>query len=156
MTWHVRTTRLSRVLVVGLLAGLSSAGCSSRTESYCDTLQNERQTLTGLATSAGRSGGALFDDSLEVFESLRDQAPDDIRDEWDTYVFAWQGVAAAFDRAGTTPQEYGAGDRPRGVSAAEAEAIEDAAGDLSSDRVQEAARGIEQHARDVCKVDLGL
>jgi hypothetical protein len=35
------------------------------------------------------------------------------------------------------------------------EAIESAAAELASTRVADAARGIEQHARDVCDVTLG-
>lgn len=139
-----------------LLLVTVGTGCSSPTESYCGALEDEKDTLTGLAQSSGEPGGDMFDDSLTVFEDLRDEAPEDIRDEWDTFVFAWQGVADAFDAAGIGPQDYEPGATPPGVSEDQAQAIEDAAATLRSARVVEAGKGLEQHARDVCKVDLGL
>jgi hypothetical protein len=42
------------------------------------------------------------------------------------------------------------------VSDAEAKGLQDAAAELASERVTAAGEGVEQHARDVCKVDLGL
>jgi hypothetical protein len=147
----------TRALVAGMLLTLTGlTGCSSTTDSYCDALEDQKQTLTGLAGSSAEPGTDLFGDTLKVFQDLRDEAPDDIRDEWDTFVFAWEGVADAFDDAGIDPQQYQPGTPPPGVSAEQARAIEQAAAELRSDRVVDAGTGIEQHARDVCKVDLGL
>ncbi len=141
----------------GLVVACLGTGCANSTEDYCGALEEQRTALTDLAGDASRSQTDVFGQSLEIFEQLRDQAPTGIRDEWDTYVFAWENVADAFETAGVTPQEY----RPGGesspeVSEAEARAIEDAAGELASPRVVDAGDGIEQHAADVCKVDLGL
>ena len=144
------------LLVSALLVLASLTGCASTTEKYCGTLEDEKQTLTDLAQSSKEPGSDLFGDSLAVFEELRDASPDDIRDEWDTYVFAWEGVADAFDEAGVSPQDYQPGEKPPGVTDEQTKAIEDAAAGLGSDRVRDAGTGIEQHARDVCKVDLGL
>jgi hypothetical protein len=122
-----------------LLVAVSVAGCSTgadATADYCAALEDRQQSLADLAQASGEPDADLFADGLAVFEALRAQAPGDLRDEWDTYVFAWQGVADAFERA-------------------DARGIEDAAAGLRSDRVVEAGRGIEQHARDVCEVDLG-
>jgi hypothetical protein len=145
----------------GLLAGVllltvGVAGCASDTESYCATLKDQEQTLTGLARSSGEPRDGLFEESLAVFRDLRDEAPDDLRDEWDTYVFAWEGVAESFADAGVGPQDYRPGEAPPGVPAQQVRAIELAAEQLRSDRVVDAGTGIERHASDVCKVDLGL
>lgn len=151
-------------LLVGVMLALAAlAGCSNPTDDYCGTLQDQQQTLKDLARSAGRpagrpgaqAGGDPFGDSLAVFTQLRDAAPDDIRDEWDTFVFAWEDLVDAFDEAGVDPRGYKPGAKLPGVSDAQREAIDGAAAELQSARVVDAGKGIEQHARDVCKVDLG-
>ncbi|MGH3329774.1 MAG: hypothetical protein ACRDPJ_00590, partial [Nocardioidaceae bacterium] len=128
----------------------------SDTEQYCDTLRERKDDLGGLAEQAGKPGSDVFADTLDIFKELRDEAPGDVVDEWDTLVFAWEGLTDAFERAGVTPGEYDPAHPPEDVSTAEAEALEDAASDLASQRVIDAGDGIEQHAQDVCKVDLGL
>ena len=144
------------LLASGMLVLVSLSGCADQTEKYCSTLEDDKQALTDLAKNADEPGSDLFGESLAVFEELRDEAPDDVADEWDTFVFAWQGLADAFDEAGVDPGEYQPGKKPPGVSDEEAKAIEGAALELASPRVADAGDGIEQHARDVCKVDLGL
>ena len=139
-----------------MLVLASVSGCADQTEKYCNTLEDQQQALTDLAKNADKPGSDLFGESLAVFEELRDEAPDDMVDEWDTFVFAWQGLADAFDEAGVDPGKYQPVNRPPGVSDAEAKAIEGASLELASSRVVDAGDGIEQHARDVCKVDLGL
>ena len=89
------------------------AGCAGDTESYCAELEEQEQTLTDLASRADQPGTNVFTESLDVFEALRDAAPRDVVDEWDTLVFAWQGLADAFEAAGTTPTEFDPADPPR-------------------------------------------
>jgi hypothetical protein len=140
--------------LAAVLAGLT--GCGDDTKPYCDELRTQQQRLVDLAGEAGRPGADIYDDSLEIFGTLREAAPDDVRDEWDTLYFAWEGLVEGFDRAGTTPQEFDPENPPPGVSDAEVQALEDAAAELRSRRVVDAGDGIEQHAKDVCGVDLGL
>lgn len=132
---------------------LTLAGCASETEQYCDALADRKDALTELAASSEE--GSL-EDTLEVLRELRDEAPGDIADEWSTLVFAVEALVDAFDEAGTTAAEYDPATPPDGVSEAEAQRIEGAAAELRSVRVLRAAESLEQHARDVCKVDLGL
>lgn len=142
---------LTGVLLVSLLTG-----CASETEDYCGALEDQKQALTDLAEDARDPQTDLFANSLEIFEDLRDRAPGDIADEWDTFIYAWEGVAEAFDEAGVSARDYRPGDTSGAVSAEDARSIQDAAAELGSPRVVEAGDGIEQHARDVCQVDLGL
>jgi len=144
------------LLAGGMLVLASVSGCADQTEKYCSTVKDDQQELTDLRKNAGKPGNDFFGESLAVLEGFRDEAPDDIVDEWDTIVFGWQGLAEAIEAAGVDAGEYQAGNRPPGVSDAEAKAIEGAALKLASSRVVDASDGIEQHARDVCKVDLGL
>ena len=52
--------------------------------------------------------------------------------------------------------DFKGGKPPAGLSPADKQAIADAAYRISSDDVVASASGIEQQARDVCKVNLGL
>lgn len=142
------------LLVSAVLVLASGTGCATTTEKYCDALEAEQQTLIDLARSADEAGGVSLADGLAIFEDLRDASPDDIRDEWDTFVFAWEGVVDAFEQAGTDPEDFRPGEVTPGVTAAQSEAIEGASAELGSPRVVDAGQGIQQHAKDVCKVDL--
>lgn len=146
--------RAGPLWLAGLLAVASLAGCASETERYCDDLAEKKPALAELATGTG-DGDALTQ-TVEIFRDLHDAAPGDIKDEWSTLVFAYEGLVDAFDAGGTTPGEYDPAAPPAGVSEQEADRIEDAAAELGSARVLGAADGLEQHSRDVCKVDLGL
>jgi hypothetical protein len=141
---------------MGMVLVAATTSCASETESYCAELEEQKQTLTDLATGSTDPSGNVLEETLEVFRTLREAAPGDIEDEWSTLVFAYEGLAEAFGAAGTTPGEFDPGSPPEDVSDAEAERIEGAAAELRSQRVVKAADGLQQHARDVCKVDLGL
>lgn len=149
-------TTKAALLLSALLVLAGATGCATTTDKYCGALEDEREALTDLARSSEDPGGVSFADGLVIFEGLRDESPGDVRDEWDTFYFAWQGVVDAFEQAGTSPQDYRPGQSNPGVTPAQAKAVEDAAAGLLSQRVVDAGEGIEQHAQDVCKVDLGL
>jgi len=152
----MRRLRRARTALLGLVLVASSTACASETESYCAELEEQKQTLTDLATGSTDPASTVLAETLEVFQTLREAAPGDIEDEWSTLVFAYEGLAEAFEAAGTNPGEFDPASPPEGVSDAEAERIEGAAAELRSQRVVRAADGLQQHARDVCKVDLGL
>lgn len=152
----MRRVRRAGIALMGLVLVASTTSCASETESYCAELEEQKQTLTDLATGSTDPAGNVLEETLEVFQTLREAAPGDIEDEWSTLVFAYEGLADSFEAAGTTPGEFDPGSPPEGVSDAEAERIEGAAAELRSQRVVKAADGLQQHARDVCKVDLGL
>lgn len=142
---------LAGVLVAGLLGG-----CASDTDRYCGELEQQKETLADLAVRSEKPGNDVLTQTLDAWRTLQEKAPGDIADEWSTLVFALEGVVEAFDAAGTSPGEYDPAHRPAGVSDAEAKRIEDAAAKLTSSRVEKAGSSVEQHARDVCRVDLGL
>ena len=137
---------------VGLLAVLAT-GCASETETYCGDLAERRDELTELAASPDADA---LQETRDVLGELRDSAPADIEDEWSTLVFAYESLAEAFDDADVAPGEYDPASPPAEVTDEQARRIEGAAAELRTPRVVQAADGLEQHARDVCKVDLGL
>lgn len=141
-------------LPLALLLAASLVGCSDPTDDYCGALADEQPTLERLSRSAEDAAGGALSDSIAVFERLREAAPDDVRDEWTTFVIAWQELESALERAGLDAGAFG-GEPPEGVAEAELDAVRDAAGKLRSQPVVDAAAGIEQHASDVCGVSLG-
>ena len=144
------------LVAAGSLAVTMFAGCASATETYCSTLEDEQQQLKELAEGAGEPNDDIFRETLSVFDELQSEAPDDIVDEWDTLIFALEGLVGALDDAGLDPADYERGRTPDGVTQEQMAAIQAAAEDLESDEVKEASEGIEQHATDVCQVDLTL
>jgi hypothetical protein len=149
-----RTASLLAVLLVA--AGLT--GCSHGTSSYCSTLKHERNHLTNLAKRSakpGRAGAAALGDTVGVLSDLRDRAPGDIADEWETLVTALRGLDDAVRETGAAPSDFAGGRRPPGVSIGQFQAVQRAAAELRSTRVRQAGTSIEQHAQGVCKVDLG-
>lgn len=141
--------------LVGLAVLGCLSGCSNDTESYCSTLKDDQKQLQKLAGAANQPGSGSLDDSIDVLTELRDGAPDDISTEWSTLVAALGDLADAVTASGADLGDFGAGKPPPGVSTGQLRAVREAAAELRSTRVQQAGASIEQHARDVCKVDLG-
>jgi hypothetical protein len=148
--------RAARAVLGGVLLAATLTGCASQTETYCDTLADRREELTDLAVRSDEPGTEVLEETLAIWRDLHDEAPDDIADEWSTLVFGLEGLVDAFDAAGTDPGEFDPASPPPGVSDAEADRLQDAAAELASPRVATAGEAVEQHARDVCDVDLGL
>jgi hypothetical protein len=145
------------VLAVLLLAGGLTA-CSNDDASYCSSLKDDQKRLARLSTDSGKAGKAgarALGDTVDVLSGLRDEAPDDIADEWDALVGALEGLSSAIEDSGAAPSEFAGGARPEGVTTGQYAAVQQAGEELRSLRVRQAAASIEQHARDVCKVDLG-
>jgi hypothetical protein len=140
-----------------VLVATGLTGCSG-TKSYCSALGEEKKQLTRLSTDVGKpgtTGEEALGKTVGVLSDLRDEAPDDISDEWVTLVAALQGLVDAFRETGAAPGDFAGGEKPEGVTDGQYDAVQEAVAELQSTRVQQAGKSIEQHARDVCKVDLG-
>lgn len=142
--------------LVGLLlaALLGLAGCGGDgTSGYCNDLETQSEKIADILDSGSPS--ALLD-GLPVLRGLADRAPSDLDDEWQTFLGALDGLDAAIKEAGVEPSDFKDGKPPAGLSVRQQQAIADAADQISSDDVVAASTGIEQEARDVCQVNLGL
>ena len=142
---------------LGLLATLVS-GCSGGQDEYCASLADAKEQLTHLAAEADGGSAAqaptdTLTPTLDVLRGLRSDAPDELKDEWDTVVFAYEDLAEAADRAGVDPADLSAGHAPRGLPPSQARRLAAVASKLESSRVLEASKGIEDQARQVCGVD---
>jgi hypothetical protein len=149
-----RRTGAAAVLVLVMVGTLG--GCTSETDRYCASLEEQQEPLQELAASADDPGADLYRDLLDIWRGLRADAPDDIRDEWTTLVFSMETFVEAVERTGVTPDELDPEDPPPGATETDVAAAVDAAEDLRSERVLSAGEAVQQHARDVCKTDLGL
>lgn len=147
--------RATAAVVGATLATAVLTSCASETERYCDTLTEKKQALAELA-AAQEPGSTAFEDALDVLQDLRAEAPDDLADEWATLVNSYETLADALDAAGVEAADFDPANPPEGMTAEEVGRVRDAAAELASPRVVAAADGIEQHARDVCRTDLGL
>lgn len=148
----MRRRRWAVAPVLSVLLATALAGCSDQQEAYCEALVEEQQALTELADSAGEGGVDVLTPTLESFERLRTAAPDEVRDEWNTLVAAYESLEDAVQIAGIDPGQYDPAEPPPGLSRAEARRLRTVADKLSSFRVIEAAQGIEEHADAVCDV----
>lgn len=147
--------RATAVVLGSTVAAAVLTSCASETERYCDTLSEKKQALAELA-AAQEPGSTAFEDTLAVLQDLEAEAPGDLADEWAALVNSYEALAEALDTAGVEAADYDPADPPAGMSEEEIARVRDRAAELASPRVVAAADGIEQHARDVCRTDLGL
>ena len=146
-----RRASVAAGLVVALLLPLTA--CGDRTQDYCSALEEHNKEI---AEMVGSDSPAALLSGLPTLKELADRSPEDLSDEWQTFIVALDGLAAAIRKAGVKPSDFTGGKPPSGLSAADQKAIADAANQIGTDDVVEASGGIEQQARDVCKVNLGL
>ncbi len=140
------------VLAVALAAGLSGCGTTPG-EEYCATLADRREEFSELAAS--EDPAALLR-AVPLLEDVRAAAPSDLKDEWQVFLNAVRGLREALARADVAPDDFAGGEVPDTLDAQQRRDLAAAANQLVSADVRSAARGIEDQARDVCKVDLGL
>ena len=144
----------SRVAVVLVALLLPLAGCGGDpTDSYCSDLRTQSKKISDMIGSD--SPTALLD-GLPTLRDLSEKSPEDLTDEWQTYLGALEGLRDALKKAGVKASDFVDGKPPAGLSTTDRKAIAEAASVIATDQVVEASGGIEQQARDVCKVNLGL
>jgi hypothetical protein len=144
-----------RLAVTGLAVVLLAApqACGDPEKGYCGALKADQKTFSAMQDDP--SGLGLLK-HRSMLRRLADKAPDDLSDEWQTFLGALDALATTLDETKVDPGDFVGGKPPAGLSAADRTKIANAASELSSDDVVEAANGIEQQAKDVCQLQLGL
>jgi hypothetical protein len=145
-----------RRLAAGVLAGvlaLGVQGCGDQEKGYCKALTGDQGVFAAMQDDP--SGIGLLKHTSTLHE-LADKAPDDLDDEWQTFLGAIDAFETTLKDAGVKADDFVDGKPPADLTAADRARIANAASELSSEDVVEAATGIEQQAKDVCKLQLGL
>ena len=149
---------MRRVTLLGaaVAGALALTGCSSDPQAeYCEVLEEESTVLTDLAEQSATPGTDVLTPSLAAIERLRDAAPAELRDEWDTVLNAWSALAEAVADVGVQPEDYRPGEPPERLGRKDQRRLAEVASKLAAPRVVEAAGAVEDHALEVCDVDLG-
>lgn len=149
--------RVSRRGTASVLAGLVlllSACGGDPVQSYCSAVEGHRKELADMVSSDAGSVALL--EHLPMLRDLAEQSPPDLKDEWQVFVNAVENLDRALDRAKVDRSKFTDGKAPEGTSPADVKAIQDAASELGTPEVADAAGQIEGQARDVCKVNFGL
>jgi hypothetical protein len=145
---------VSRATAALLVAGLAVTACSDDPQAdYCTAVEERQQALGEVLAAGGQT--ALLE-ALPMFRELADEAPSDIRDEWQTVIGALTALEEALEHAGVDPATYDRRNPPPGLSEDEKDRIDAAATELANPRTSEALSGLEQQARDVCQTPLFL
>ncbi len=147
----MRPRGLLTVLVAAVL--VLSSGCGHTEKEYCNALKADQETFSEMQDDS--SGLALIGHRT-LLHRLSAKAPDDLADEWQVFLGALDSFSATLDDVGVSPDDFVDGKAPAGLSEADRSRIANAANVLSSADVVDAANGIEQQAKDVCKLQLGL
>lgn len=136
-------------LVLGLAPGLTACGG----DDYCGAVKEHQAELTDVTASG--SPAALLE-ALPIFRDLRDQATDDIRDDWNALLGPLEDLDAALRAADVDPASYDGKRVPADVTDAQRTRIEEAAAALAQPEVVQAFDGVQQQAKDVCHTPLSL
>jgi hypothetical protein len=128
------------------------AGCGGRGD-YCAEVKDRQAELSEVTASG--SPAALLD-ALPILRDLAEQAPDDIRDEWQTLLDPLEGLDDALRAADVDPSSYDPDDLPEDLEDAERQRIEDAGAALADPAVARAFDSVQQQAKDVCHTPLSL
>ncbi|MDP3968335.1 MAG: hypothetical protein Q8Q02_08630 [Nocardioides sp.] len=144
------------VVVVALVAGGLGVFLLNRGDDYCSTLSDSNAELAAVVGESAESATGSFADSLEVLERLATDAPDSIASDWNTLVIALRGLRDAFVDAGIDLDQAEVRVEDLAEASPEAQAaVTTAATELRSPAVARATASIEDHARQVCGVELG-
>jgi hypothetical protein len=132
------------------LLGAGLAGCGHSENAYCRALKSQQSVFEDDGT------GLQLIDNLPKLRALAAKAPDDLDDEWQAVLAALDSLHDAIAKAGVKPQDFVDGKPPASLSTAQRARIAAAASMIASADVVQAIDGIDQEARDVCKLQLGL
>jgi len=120
---------------------------------YCATVDDHRGLIAS-ATEKGATTGLIS--ALPSFEALRDKAPSDIKDDWDTVIAAITDLVDTLHQVGVDPASYDRSHPPANLSKHDQGLIDAAAERLGSDTTRQALSAVDQEARDVCHSPLML
>ena len=151
---RILTAIAAAALGLGLLTACGDDGGSSAGGGdYCDNLKAAKKEIDSLQ---GGDFGSL-EKTTDRMHDLADEAPDDLKDDWEILVKGVDKLVAALKEAGLTDEDMAnlqSGQIPDGV---DMDALQDLMTEISSLDTEEftkASENINKHAKDECGVDL--
>lgn len=144
---------LALLLGLGLTAcggGDDDASISADYREYCSVAKENQSVFADDGTGLGLVS------NVDRLTKIADAAPDDLDDEWQTFLGAVTGLRDAIEKVGLKPTDFVDGQPPASTPEADKQTVALAADRLGQEDVVAAANGIEQQAKDVCKFQLGL
>jgi hypothetical protein len=154
--------KISLTLAGVVLLGTSLAACGGSGDDgggggggdYCADLKKAQSTF---ADVSGSDFSAL-DSAIKTFHKLADEAPSDVAAEWKTLDGAFVKVEDALADAGIKMSDLAdiqSGKIPEGADVSKLSSLGTTFSEISSDKVLDAQKVIEKHAKDECDVELG-
>jgi hypothetical protein len=120
---------------------------------YCSDLKDAKKEVDAL------KGGDFSDleKTTDAMNELADEAPDEIKDDWEILVKGVQKLVDALKKAGLDDDDMATlqtGEIPDGVDLAALQSLMDEIKALDTEEFREAGDNINKHAKDECGVDL--
>ena len=120
---------------------------------YCNDLKSAKKEVDAL------KGGDFSDleKTTDAMHKLADEAPDEIKGDWDTLVTGVDKLVAALKKAGLDDADMAtlqSGQIPDGVDMDALTGLMTEIKALDTDEFQKAGENINKHAKDKCGVDL--
>jgi hypothetical protein len=133
--------------------GGDDGGGSAGSDNYCDDLKAAKKNLDTI------EGGDLssLEDTADQIHKLRDEAPDEIKDDWKVLADGFDKIIAAFKKAGLDEEDIAnlqSGQLPDDVDMEELQAAMTEIQDLGGEEFEKAGDNISKHAKDECGIDL--
>lgn len=142
-------------LGLGLLTacGDDDGGGKAGGGDYCADLKSAKKQVDAL------KGGdfSSLEKTTDTMHQLADEAPDEIKDDWETLVEGVDKLVALLKKAGLTDEDMAnlqSGQIPDGVDMAALQELMTELQAVDTPDFQKASDNINKHAKDECGVDL--
>lgn len=145
---------MRRLALVLILVAAGVTGCGDQQQAYCNQFSKDQVAFSDIMN--GQDPGAALLAHIPMLKGLSERAPSDLAAQWQTFVNAVVGLQEALRAAGAKPSEFHGNKVPDRIKGQARADIVAAASRLGEPDVTAAVGDIEQQARDVCKINLGL
>ncbi len=147
----------SAVLMTVMLSACSDGGGESSSADYCDTLKDSQSQFSDLDLT--RLSEAEFSELGDRFDTLEEQAPTEVADDWATVGDKLDEFKGLLDEAGLRLEDIATlqqGKLPEGADPAKLEELAPKMQEFTSDpSLDNAKDAIRENAKSECDITLG-
>lgn len=152
--------RMAGLVAAGALVMAGSVACGgggsgSASGNYCDDIKSAKANLSGL--NAGNLTQANFDKLASSLDSIRDEAPSNVKAQWVTVTSAIDTFNTALKSAGISMDDISkmeAGNMPPGMDMSKMHDVMTAARSVNTDAFSNAQHALDTEVQSTCHVDL--